>query len=126
VQEMLRRAAKLNCYDVLFTRGDPLYIDKARRFPGRTFVIGADALLRMLDPKWGTDPEELLQELRQLRVEFLVFGRQVDGVFVDARQAIAKALSMSARVQGEYKLFVPVDGRWDISSTAARARKLGG
>ena len=53
--------------------------DKARRFPGSRILIGVDALIRMLDPKWGPPIEPMLQEFRQLGIKFLVADREVDG-----------------------------------------------
>lgn len=82
VQQMLRRTVLLRGHDVLFTEGDPLYIDKARRFPGCHFVIGADALIRMLDPKWGIPVEPLLQEFAALNVSFEIWPRMVNGSIV--------------------------------------------
>lgn len=79
-QEMARRAAQIRQEGaVLFTEGDPLYIDKARRFPGRAFIIGVDALERMLDPKWGPAVEPMLAEFAALGTTFYVAPRIVDG-----------------------------------------------
>jgi hypothetical protein len=75
--ELLQRAKMLRGHDVLITRGDPLYLDKARRFPGTAFVIGADALDRMLDPCWGPGVVDLLCELSELGASFLVAPRRV-------------------------------------------------
>ena len=52
VQLLLQRAKLLHGRDRLFTRKEPFYIDKARAFPGIPLVLGADAMVRMLDPKW--------------------------------------------------------------------------
>lgn len=104
---MLRRAAqfKVACdHEILFTEGEPLYIDKARHFPGAYFAIGVDAALRMFDPKWGHEIEPLLAEFRELGTRFLVFGR--DGV--------------PASSVGDHGVFLPMGGAWDVSSTALR------
>ena len=37
---------------VLITRGLPLFLDKAEAFPGFSFILGVDALSRMLDPRY--------------------------------------------------------------------------
>ena len=125
LQEMLTRAQKLRHRQVLFTRGDPLYVDKARSVPGRPLVIGADALLRMLDPRWGADPKEVFQEFQRLNTTLLVFGREINGTFVSAREAIDKVpadylgiRSMGVRSEAVLR---PIEGRWDVSSTAVRA-----
>lgn len=116
VQEMLRRAKTLQDRTVLFTENDPLYLDKARRRPGRVWVIGADALVRMLDPKWGVEPEKLVKEFYDLETTFIVFGREVDGKFIDAVEAI-NMLPPNPFHRTRYR---PMSGRWDVSSTALR------
>jgi len=123
VQEMLRRAKVLKRRIVLFTRDDPFYIDKARAFEGTPLVIGADALVRMLDPKWGTDPKAMFEEFHQLGTTFYVFGREIDGVFVTARDAITRFASSMTSPDvplGSWSMFVAIPGRWDVSSTAVR------
>lgn len=102
---------------VLFTKGDPLFIDKARRFPNCGFVVGADTLLRMLDPKWGPETGPLLEAFRALGTRFYVIGRLVDGAFTTLADA-------RARIPGNYDdLFHDVPGRWDMSSSEIRARR---
>jgi nicotinic acid mononucleotide adenylyltransferase len=114
--ELLLRAKLLAGHDRLFTEGDPLYIDKARRFPGRAFLIGADALARMLDPAWGHEVESMLEELAGLGTRFRVNGRLVDGQFLSPSSVVE-------RVPERFRsLFETVAGRWDISSTEARER----
>lgn len=108
--ELLRRARLLRGHDVLFTPGDPLYLDKARRYPGCHFVIGTDALARMFDPKWGPAVDELVGELRRLGTRFYVTSRLVDGKLVTLRDI--------PDAPGD--LCVEVEGRWDVSSTEIR------
>ena len=115
VQEMILRAENLKNETVLFTEGDPLYIDKARRFPGAGLIIGADALIRMLDPKWGPKPKALLEEFNVLGTKFLVAGRLVGDRFVSSVEAIQQ-------IPEEYQhFFRPLTGRWDMSSSSIRA-----
>jgi nicotinic acid mononucleotide adenylyltransferase len=114
--ELLLRAKLLAGHDRLFTEGDPLYIDKARRFPGRTFLIGADALARMLDPAWGPAVEPMLEELAHLGTRFRVNGRMVDGQFLSPSHVVEQ---VPERFRS---LFETVAGRWDISSTEVRER----
>lgn len=116
VPQMLERVRELPARWLLFTEGDPLYVDKARRFPGRPIVLGVDAFLRMLDPKWGCAPDELLDELERLGTRLLVFGRTVDGIFVDPRSAIGSRTRVA----------VPVEGRWDVTSSDLRSRRAEG
>jgi hypothetical protein len=117
--ELLARARLLAGHPVVFTEGDPLYLDKARAFPGTPFVLGADALVRMLDPKWGVDVDDLLRQLTTLGTRFYVIGRLVDGAFMTCEEAIAHV------PEAHRGLFVGASGRWDASSTAERERAMG-
>ncbi len=77
--DMLQRVCYLRGKrDVMFLPGAPLYIDKARLFPHATFILGADAMDRMLDPKWGMDIVPMLQEFVKLGTFFLVAPRGAD------------------------------------------------
>lgn len=64
--------------DLLFLEGEQLYLDKARRFPGSTIILGTDALVRMLDPKWGVETVPLLMEFQDLGIRFKVGLRGTD------------------------------------------------
>ena len=113
--EMVERAARLRGRDRMLTEGDALYLDKARRFPGRAIVIGADALARMFDPCWGQPVEPMLAEFQSLGTRFFVVGRLVDGQFRspdDVRALVPEPFRA---------LFQPLAGRWDISSSQIRA-----
>ena len=70
-------------HPVVLTRHDGLYFDKARRFPGAHILMGADALLNMLNPAFYVGGEEvLLRELADClnnRTVFWVVDRDVDG-----------------------------------------------
>jgi nicotinic acid mononucleotide adenylyltransferase len=79
--EMLQRACFLKGHKVLFTRDDPYYLDKAKNFPGCNFVIGADALIRLLDQKWYDRPvRDILVEFNRLGTIFLVGERNGEGL----------------------------------------------
>lgn len=86
--DMLQRAKLFKGHRLLFTRGDPLYIDKARLAPGTTFVVGADSLLRMLDPKWGPDVKTMLYEFIKLYTTFLVAPRKMAGETLTMHQVL--------------------------------------
>jgi nicotinamide mononucleotide (NMN) deamidase PncC len=62
----------------------PTFIEKARYFPGSTFVVGADTLARIVEPRYyagvaGRDAA--LAELAELGTRFVVFGRTIDAEF---------------------------------------------
>lgn len=87
VPEMLDRVAiaRLERYgiyqtaDILFTQNDPLFIDKARNYPGCEFIIGYDTAARMLEPKWGPEIVPMLHEFRKYKTKFYVCGRIING-----------------------------------------------
>lgn len=117
VQDMLQRAVWLKHRNVLFSEGDPLYLDKARRWPGSAFAIGADALLSVFDPRWGIDPTDLVRELHGLDTRFYVVGRVIEGRLVTAEEAIARV--GGGAVPG---MFYAIHGcRTDMSSSQIRA-----
>lgn len=86
VPEMLDRVAgiRLERYGLypysglLFTQNDPLFIDKAQKFPGCSFIIGYDTAERMLDPKWGPEIIPMLHEFRKYKTTFYVCGRIIN------------------------------------------------
>ena len=120
VQEMLKRAKLLQGRDRLFSQGDPMYLDKARRFPNVPIIMGADAALRMLDPKWGLDIEEMLNEFDQLGTTFLIAERVVDGELKTVEDVRNKVPTINSF---QRYMFMGLKGRWDISSTQLRNQK---
>lgn len=110
---MLR--AETNFREFEFTKEEPLFLDKARKRPGSCFIIGADTMERFLDPKWGPDPSEMLNELKELNITFLVMGRVIDNVFKTVDDI---------NVPEMYRdLFISLQGRIDVSSTEIRQKK---
>ena len=99
-----------------FSKDDPLFVDKAAQRPSSTFVIGADVMRNILDPKWGIDPTEVLRRFRKYEACFFVLGRKVGDRFIEC--------SDTPLPSGFEDMFVPLDGRIDISSTELRNEKL--
>ena len=97
---------------IVLTERDPLFIDKARQFPGAGIALGVDALVRMLDPSWGPNVGEMLEAFRALGTRFYVVGRSVDG-----RWTTLDDLPIPDRFR---RLFESVEGRHDVSSTELR------
>ena len=99
-----------------FSKDDPLFVDKVAQRPGSVFVIGADTMRNILDPKWGIESEEVLRRFRRSKAGFLVMGRKVAGAFLKCEDL---------RVPREFAdLFTPLGGRIDISSTEIRRGRL--
>lgn len=126
VQLLLQRAKLLQGHDRLFTRKEPYYLDKAKSFPGIPMVLGADAMVRMLDPKWGINPIDLFKGFIGLETKLLVAGRVVDGKFVTCQDILNDLRTKGS--PGVWALatnvLMPVDGRWDISSTELRNKAV--
>ncbi|MEZ6070143.1 MAG: hypothetical protein R3C10_07645 [Pirellulales bacterium] len=70
---------------VCLTRA-PTFLGKAELFPGATFVVGADTIIRIAAPRYyGNDPaacRAAIQRIAALGCRFLVFGRLDDNGFV--------------------------------------------
>lgn len=85
-EETLARVRQFeNRARVLLTR-EPRFLEKARLFPGNTFVIGWDTVVRLVHPRYygGSEPamHAALDELRELGTRFLVAGRVYEGRFL--------------------------------------------
>ena len=81
----LNEIAKMDAQAEVILSRTPLFIDKARKHPGTTFVVGADTMARINDPKYCQSKSafnEMIAEFTRLKIRFLVFGRpSSDGVF---------------------------------------------
>lgn len=133
VSEALARIPQFRGKDLLFGYDDALYLDKARKYPGAGFVIGTDAMDRMLDPKWygeGRDGVlDMITEFSKLGCRFYVANRIVDGKLLtidEVSQKRSKELAPSGLVSLEaLSVWTRLPGSWDISSTEIRARSVG-
>jgi len=115
--EMMQRADQFQFFaPVILSDDAPLFIDKARRYPGVPMVMGADAMQALLDVRYYDNSLQklfdVLDEFRRLGTVFYVNGRDVKGMFL-TRDDVA--------VPKRYEdLFLTVSGREDISSTQLR------
>jgi len=103
----------------IYVSNAPTFLEKARLFPGVTFVTGYDTARRILHPRYyqhsTTQMVAALAEMKELGCRFLVAGRVDTG---DVYQTITD-LALPA---GFADLFVPLPNfRQDISSTMLRA-----
>ena len=66
----------------------PTFVEKAKHFSPVTFVVGADTVARICDPRFygGSESNMLaaLQEMSDLGVKFFCFAREVDGKIQEA------------------------------------------
>jgi cytidyltransferase-like protein len=103
---------------VLISRA-PTFAEKAEIFPGATFVLGADTLLRIADPRfYGGSREAMLQaitKIAQRGCRFLVFGRKVADQFLTLSQMCLPPNLREICQEVPESMF-----RADISATAIR------
>lgn len=84
--EIRRRVEQFSLQDRVWLTRLPTFVEKARRFPQATFVVGIDTLLRIADPRYyGHDPsvrDRAVKEIAERGCRFLVFGRCWHGRFL--------------------------------------------
>ena len=113
-----RRAGQFAGRAALVLSAAPLFAQKAALYPGRTFVIGYDTAVRLLDPRYYGDGAAMRAALDQLRAagcRFLVAGRLTCGRY--------QTLADLAVPAGYADIAAPIpEGmfRADISSTELR------
>ena len=97
----------------------PVFYEKARLFPGSTFIIGFDTMIRLVDPRYYEGSVErmraALSELRELGCGFLVAGRVEDGVF-----RTLDSLSVPPEYADMFRQIPESAFREDVSSTELR------
>lgn len=123
VQQCLQRAKLLRCNNRIFTVANPYYIDKARANPGVPLILGADAMVRMLDPKWGLDTKAMLQEFYELGTDLYIAGREVNGKWMTMAD-ISNSMIFKDQREMFLRIARPISGEWNISSTEIRNKLL--
>jgi len=118
--EVLKRLAQFdNDETVVLTRAETFF-KKARLFPSRTFVVGWDTAIRLVEPRYyGDDSAAMMVALAEMLAggtRFLVAGREDQGIF-----RTLKDVSIPEGFEGLFT-DVPEDQfREDVSSTQLRA-----
>lgn len=106
-------------WPVLVTKGYGLYVEKAELFPGMPMLIGADAVLALLNPKYYSDGamgvRHALERFVDLGTRFYVVGREIDGMFYTRDD-----LPIPPRFA---PIFMDVSCRNDISSSLIRSKQ---
>jgi nicotinamide mononucleotide (NMN) deamidase PncC len=116
--EIRQRLAAHSDRVVWLTRA-PTFLRKAELFPGATFVVGADTIVRIAEPRYYGGSVEAcraaIERIAQLGCRFLVFGRVVNGTF-ESLDDLRLPVELRAICDGvgEHEF------RDDISSTALR------
>jgi len=122
-REMHLRCAQFPPDVPLWLTRAPTFVEKVQIFPGATFVVGADTIARIAEPRYYHDDRKACQEaiaaIAVAKCRFLVFGRKTADGFetlsglrlVPALRAICDEVSAE-----EY--------RADVSSTELRQADL--
>ena len=101
----------------------PTFREKAALFPEATFIVGADTLQRIAEPRYYGDNaaqrDEAIGEIARRRCRFLVFGREVGGKFVTLSD-----LNLPVQLRSLCDDVAPEEFRDDVSSTALRKGDL--
>lgn len=115
------RLTKLSDAEAVWLTRAPTFPEKARIFPGATFAVGVDTLVRIAEPRYYGGPDGLTAALSLLgRCRFLVFGRRSEAGF-ETLESAALPAPLRALCDG-----VPeADFRADISSTELRRARAG-
>ncbi len=116
--EMERRAAQFAAGERLWFTRAPTFVEKSQIFPGATFVVGADTIVRIAEAKYYRDArarDAALEQLAAVGCRFLVFSRCQDGIYPSLRElGLPDALRrICDEISGD-------TFRMDISSTALR------
>lgn len=122
--EMARRLQNIGEQSELVFTHAPTFLDKARLFPGKTFVVGIDTMDRIVSPRYYENSEkrrdEALAEIRDLGNRFLVFGRLQESAFRSLDD-----MELPDFIRGICTLVPESRFRVDISSTHLRAEDRG-
>ena len=95
------------------------FTEKSKLFPGSTFVLGIDTLIRAFDEKFYQNRDQMLEELdifNSNNNSFLVFGREADGKFTTLED-----LNIPEHIKNRFKQVDEESFRYDISSSSLRA-----
>ncbi len=119
--EIAARLALFPADHVVWLTRAPTFVEKSRLFPGVTFVVGADTITRIGEPRYYSGDtaarDRAIAEIAGNGCRFLVFGRQTAERFetLDALELPAALRSLCTGV-------AEADFREDISSTELRRR----
>jgi len=116
--ELDRRLGQFGPEEVVWLTRAPTFVEKADLFPGATFLVGADTLRRIADPKYyGSRAacQEAWQRIAARGCRFLVFGRDWGIGFIRLGD-----LDLPEVLRSLCREVPPEQFREDICSTALR------
>ncbi len=84
--EIEHRLMQFSSDEIVYLTRAATFDEKSRLFPGSTFVVGADTLQRIADPKYYANSmaacQAALERIAGRNCRFLVYGRSLDGNFM--------------------------------------------
>lgn len=117
--EVARRLGQFSPHHIVWVTRTATFKEKARQFPGATFVIGFDTLRRIVDPAYYAQGlpgrDAALEQINKRDCRFVVFGRYSDGQF-----ATAEHVDLPRELTGRCRSVSSDEFRVDISSTELR------
>lgn len=120
--EVARRVQQFPPEAIVWLTRAPTFADKSRAFPGCTFLVGADTLMRIADVRYyDHQPDRRSKAIHEIAANgcrFLVFGRLIGARFCSLEQ-----LQLPDDLRALCEAVPAEEFRFDISSTALRARK---
>ncbi len=128
VTDCLERALPLCVqHDLVLTRA-PTFLTKARLLGGVCFLVGVDTIARIAEAKYYSGEQsrdKALEELRELEVRFLVYGRTMDDSFSTSSDSELEfvelnSLSLPASLQSLCRGVNQTQFRRDVSSRDLR------
>ena len=115
-KEATARLARFTATEVVWLTRAPTFTQKARIFPGVTFAVGVDTIVRIVEPRYYGGPEGLATALSVLgECRFLVFGRRTGAGF-ETLESLALPEALLSICDG----VAEAEFRADISSTELR------
>ena len=103
----------------IWTTNAPRFVEKAALFPGSTFALGTDSVVRLGDAKYENGStsrrDAVLERLAELGARFLVFTRKIDGAV-----RAPESLPLPKKLRALCDFVAPEEFLDDVSSTALR------
>ncbi len=120
VEEVCRRTRQFAWHFPLWLTRAPTFLEKARLFPGTTFVIGFDTVLRLLAKEYYQGSEALMKEvlgaIGACGCRFLVAGRAGD----DGAFRTLEHVAVPAAHRDLFEAIPESECRVDVSATEIR------
>lgn len=120
--EIESRLSQFSQDELVWLTRAPTFLEKSRLFPGVTFVVGADTITRIADPRYhGNSKDALRDAIREIidrGCKFLVYGRVIEESF-----RVLSDMHIEEELMGICTEVTEAEFRNDISSTELRRKR---